>query len=59
MKEVKTVGVIGLGSLGILYTHLLTKAMGRDNVLVLADSERIARYRRDGIYFNDQLCDYN
>ena len=59
MKEIKTVGIIGLGSLGILYAHLLTQAMGKDHVLVLADSERIARYRRDGIYFNDQLCDYN
>ena len=58
MKEIKTVGVIGLGALGTLYAHLLTKGLGRDHVLVLADNSRITRYREEGIWFNDQLCDF-
>ena len=45
MKSIQTVGVIGLGSLGVLYATLFTKALGQERVLVLADSGRIARYR--------------
>lgn len=59
MKEIKRVGLIGLGALGVLYAQLLTQALGREQVLVLADKARIARYRRDGVFFNDTLCDFN
>ena len=59
MKEIKTVGVIGLGALGTLYAHLLTEGLGREYVLVLADRDRVERYRREGITFNGQLCNFN
>lgn len=59
MKEIKTVGIIGLGALGVLYTHLFTKGMGKEHVLVLADRDRVARYEKDGIYLNGELCDFN
>jgi len=59
MKEIKTVGIIGLGSLGVLYTYLLTEALGKEHVLVLADHDRIQRYRNQDLYFNGQLCDFN
>ena len=56
MKEIKTVGIIGLGALGVLYTHLFTEALGKEHVLVLADKDRAARYRRDGVWYNGQPC---
>ena len=56
MKEIKTVGVIGLGALGVLYAHLFTEALGAEHVLVLADKDRVARYRRDGVWYNGQPC---
>ena len=59
MKDIKTVGIIGLGALGVLYSHLFTQGLGRDRVLVLADRERVARYARDGVYLNGDLCDFN
>ena len=59
MKPVKTVGIIGLGALGVLYAHLFTKALGKNRVLVLADRARIDRYRRDGMWYNGSLCDFN
>ena len=43
MRPIQTVGVIGLGSLGVLYATLFTDALGKDRVLVLADSRRTAR----------------
>lgn len=58
MREIKTVGVIGLGALGTLYAHLLTEALGREHVLVLADSARIGRYRQTPLFFNGQPCDF-
>lgn len=59
MKSIQTVGIIGLGSLGSLYAKLFTDALGMENVLVLADSERIHRYRTDGLYYNGELADFN
>lgn len=37
MKKIETVGIIGLGALGVLYAQLFTEGLGRDAVLVLAD----------------------
>lgn len=59
MKEIKTVGIIGLGALGVLYADLFTRALGRDHVLVLADRARVARYEAEGIYLNGALCDFH
>ena len=58
MKPIQTVGIIGLGSLGVLYATLFTRALGKERVLVLADSSRIARYREEGIWCNGQICDF-
>ena len=59
MKDIKTVGIVGLGALGTMYAALLTKALGKEHVLVLADSRRVDRYRREGVIFNCQLQDLN
>ena len=59
MKEIKTVGIIGLGALGVLYAHLLTDALGKERVLVLADHERIERYRTQTFACNGHICDFN
>ena len=59
MKEIKTVGVIGLGALGTMYADVFTKALGREHVLILADAARIERLKRDGIFCNGKLCDFN
>lgn len=59
MKEIKTVGLIGLGALGTLYAHLLTEQFDKGQVLVLADRDRIQRYCEEGMYYNGQLCDFN
>ena len=58
MKPIQTVGVIGLGALGVLYADQFTRALGKDRVLVLADHDRTERYRREGIWYNGNLCDF-
>lgn len=56
--EIKTAGVMGLGALGVPYADLLTKTLGKENVFILADEERTARYKTDGVYLNDVRCDF-
>lgn len=58
MKEIKTVGIVGVGALGTMYAHVFTQALGREHVLILADSARTARLRRDGIWLNGEKCDF-
>jgi len=53
MQPIKRVGIIGLGALGIMYASYLQEAVGRENLYVLADAERIARYRSNGVRAND------
>ena len=59
VKPIQTAGVIGLGSLGVLYATLFTRALGKEQVPVLADGARIARYRKQGFWYNDAPCDFN
>jgi 2-dehydropantoate 2-reductase len=58
MKDIRTVGIVGLGALGTLYADTFTRALGKERVEVLANAERAARYRTEGVWFNGQLCDF-
>lgn len=55
---VKKVGIVGLGALGILFGQKLSEGLGKENVYVFADKERIARYQKDGVYANGQKCEF-
>ena len=55
--DIKTVSVIGLGALGTMYAHYLHQRM--PGVRIVADEERIARYRSSGIYCNEKRCDFH
>uniref|UniRef100_UPI0028B20976 ketopantoate reductase family protein n=1 Tax=Oscillibacter sp. TaxID=1945593 RepID=UPI0028B20976 len=56
MKEIKTVGIVGLGALGVIFAHQLTRGAGYEQVKILADATRIAKYRDEGVYLNDERC---
>ena len=58
MKQIETAGIVGLGALGTMYAHILTNAIGRDRVFVFADSGRVERYQREGVYYNGELQDF-
>lgn len=59
MKEIKTVSIIGLGALGILYANHLSKAMPRKDLRIIAGKERIERYKKDHIHCNGIPCNFN
>lgn len=59
MKTLTRVDIVGLGALGVMYANDFTKALGKANVRILADSGRIEKYRSQGITFNGSPCDFN
>lgn len=56
--RIQTVSIIGLGALGILYAHQMSKHMPRENLKIIADQERIDRYLKEGVYCNGERCDF-
>jgi len=57
--EIKTVSIVGLGALGVLFGNHLSKHMPKDSLRIVADKERIEKYLRDGIFCNSERCDFN
>jgi len=57
--KIQTIDIVGLGALGVMYADFFTKKRGKDKVRVLADGERIARYRENTLTFNGEACDFN
>lgn len=58
MIEIKTVSIVGLGALGIMYGKHLIDRIGKNAVRIVADKERIERYKKEGIYCNGEKCDF-
>ncbi len=57
--EIRKVGIVGLGSIGSIYAYLFTESFGRENVFIIADDDRITKYRKDGLYVNGELMPFN
>src|SRR6185312_8229587 len=56
---IKTVSIIGLGALGILFGNQLAKRLPKENVRIIADKNRVERYKKDGVYSNGERCDFH
>lgn len=57
-QNIKTVDIVGLGALGVMYADFFTKKLGKEKVRILADKERIERYQKEQITFNGEVCDF-
>lgn len=57
--EIKTVSIIGLGALGILFGNHLSHHMLKDDLSIIADSERVNKYKSEHVYCNKEICDFN
>lgn len=57
--EIKTASIIGLGALGILFGHHFSERMAKEDLRIIADGERIERYKREGIYSNGERCNFH
>ncbi|ULT57913.1 ketopantoate reductase family protein [Neobacillus drentensis] len=56
---IKKVSIIGLGALGILFGNQLAKKLPRTDLRIIADQDRIQRYKEDGVFCNGERCDFN
>ncbi|MCM1261301.1 MAG: ketopantoate reductase family protein [Butyrivibrio sp.] len=57
--KIDSIDIVGLGALGVMYADFFTKKLGKERVRVLADYDRIERYRKEGFTFNCAACDFN
>ncbi len=56
--NITTIDIVGLGALGVMYADFFTKKLGKEKVRILADKERIERYKKEQITFNGEICDF-
>ena len=57
--EINNVSIIGLGALGILFGHHLSKKLPKEALNIIADKDRIEKYEREQIYCNGERCSFN
>ncbi len=57
--KIQRIDIVGLGALGVMYADFFTKKLGKEQVRVLADKERVRRYRTETVMFNGEVCDFN
>lgn len=57
--KIKTVSIIGLGALGILFGNHLSKKMPKENLRIIAGTDRIKKYESNQLYCNGELCTFN
>lgn len=56
--NIEHISIVGMGALGILYGDFLVKALGKEAVSFIADTERIYKYKNTDIFCNDKKCDF-
>ena len=56
---IRSVTIIGMGALGILYGDAFSKALGPDKVRFLASGERLARCRQADVTYNGEPCHFH
>lgn len=54
--EIKRVGIVGAGALGILVGQALTRSLGKEQVVFIANEDRCRRYRSTGFRSNGEPC---
>lgn len=56
--RIDTVAIVGLGALGVMYGHHLSKALPDGALHAVADEKRIEEYRSSGITCNGEPCTF-
>lgn len=57
--KIERVSIIGLGALGTMFGHHLSKHMPAGTLKIVADEKRIERYRRQGVFSNGERCSFD
>lgn len=57
-QEIQRAAIIGLGAVGTNFAYYLNQHLPKGALLIVADAERIARYQNEGVYYNEERCDF-
>lgn len=57
--EIKKITIVGMGALGVMYGELLTRKLGKKYVEFLANKSRINKFKEEGVFCNDQPCNFS
>lgn len=57
--NIRTVSIVGLGALGTMYAKYFSDKLPKGQVRVIANQNRIQKYKKRGIYCNGEPCDFN
>ena len=55
---IETVTIVGAGALGTVVGDAMVKSLGPEKVRFLADGDRLARCREQGVIYNGEKCDF-
>lgn len=58
MKEIKSVAIVGMGALGILFGNCIQKTIGQDNLCFVMDEERVKKAQGKNVSCNGEICDF-
>lgn len=58
MDGIKKVTMIGPGAVGTMYASRIVSVLGKDSLEFLASGDRYRKYTEEGIYCNDEKCDF-
>lgn len=58
-NDIQSVAFIGLGALGINFAQDMIQHAPHLDICIIADKERIQRYKEEGIYYNDRECKFS
>jgi len=56
---IKTVSIIGLGALGIMFAKHFSDNLPKNSVRVIANQNRMLKYEKNGIYCNGERYNFN
>ena len=54
--HINTAAIVGLGALGVMYGHHLSKSLPDGALHVVAEEKRLEQYRSSGVYCNGEPC---
>lgn len=57
--EIRTVSIIGLGALGVLFGEHLAGKMEKGTLRIVADRARIEKYEKEKVYSNGKVVDFH
>ncbi len=57
MREIKRVGIFGMGALGMLYGSAMSSYLGKENVVYLMDEKRYEKHASDVYSINGEVQD--